>query len=53
MRAQMRARREVMRMRARQPQPMSAQRSVLVGVMAEDFEELFSGIFFAEGCEGK
>ena len=53
MSAQMRARWEVMKMRARQPQPMLAWRSVLVGVMAEDFEELVSGIFFAEGCEGK
>lgn len=39
----MRARREVLRMRARQPQPMLAWRSVLVGVMAEGFEEVVYG----------
>ena len=43
MSAQMRARREVLRMRARQPQPMLAWRSVLVGVMVEDFEEVVYG----------
>lgn len=43
MSAQMRARREVMMMRDRQPQAMLAWRSSLVGVMAEDFEEVVYG----------